>query len=724
MFLPILLISGFISAVNASGLPSGAVVSESVKVPLGFSVLRDSDTCRASRMLPKEVMDGAQICFSSQAWNTWLRLSVNENDLNQLKLFGKWELRVFNQGEQRVFKVHYLNPIKGASDSAVKKRQRPLWEIAQQIVQWIERERMRISDAYANSDSLGIFRRLILDERPSSELVEQHELMRELGFVHLLTPSGLHLYALARWVFFFTQALAFFLGFHFTSARRVSSVITLSAVGWSWALTGFRWGLLRPLMMITVSKSAEILGFNFRRGSSLFLAVIVDCLFELILTWNGAFASFAQGRLHYILAVAGGLLAMENNEHALSSKKFLPEFQLHVRLALGSWFTTAVYDSFMHSGISLATPILSLITVPVLAGWVYPVLCVSTFSEWALQANEAGVHALSTAIEFTTHFIFENNFYYWVPRWALATGAFVSLSFFFLNRQNSLRILFISAALLIRSSVVTFASPIGQRLYARSVEQLDVGQGDAALVTMNERSGTYDFHYGFVDTGSIRAKSFVSWLHFFSERGILNLDFIALTHLDEDHSGAVMKIADLLPIACVVTSERQWGTTRGQHSGQTLKEKKVKPVSWNSGCFPFSYSAPEERKQGISRRPRSNTDMSAVLIPIRSEHGSYDYVSLGDADAKDEIKMLPWLLNLRADTQSFQRSHIPLVFKVSHHGSITSTSGKLLQALRPDEAWLSFGANNRYGHPALQTLEKLESLGIRVQTTVGKSLKR
>ena len=52
-----------------------------------------------------------------------------------------------------------------------------------------------------------------------------------------------------------------------------------------------------------------------------------------------------------------------------------------------------------------------------------------------------------------------------------------------------------------------------------------------------------------------------------------------------------------------------------------------------------------------------------------------------------------------------------------HHGSKYSTTQALLDALRPEEAVISVGADNLYGHPAPETLDRLESAGVRVWRT-------
>jgi len=57
------------------------------------------------------------------------------------------------------------------------------------------------------------------------------------------------------------------------------------------------------------------------------------------------------------------------------------------------------------------------------------------------------------------------------------------------------------------------------------------------------------------------------------------------------------------------------------------------------------------------------------------------------------------------------------VLKVAHHGSKSSSSEVFLDAVSPEVAVIEVGANNWYGHPHQQTLDRLEERGVRVYRT-------
>jgi competence protein ComEC len=66
-----------------------------------------------------------------------------------------------------------------------------------------------------------------------------------------------------------------------------------------------------------------------------------------------------------------------------------------------------------------------------------------------------------------------------------------------------------------------------------------------------------------------------------------------------------------------------------------------------------------------------------------------------------------------SDLLSRYGSQVPsTVLKVAHHGSSSSSSEAMLDAIQARYAVISCGKNNRFGHPSMQTLKRLQDRNI------------
>ena len=57
------------------------------------------------------------------------------------------------------------------------------------------------------------------------------------------------------------------------------------------------------------------------------------------------------------------------------------------------------------------------------------------------------------------------------------------------------------------------------------------------------------------------------------------------------------------------------------------------------------------------------------------------------------------------------------VLVAGHHGASDAVCQELLRAVTPDTVMISVGEGNRYGHPAQDTLQRLESFGCQILRT-------
>ncbi|MGH7308278.1 MAG: DNA internalization-related competence protein ComEC/Rec2 [Candidatus Rokuibacteriota bacterium] len=206
---------------------------------------------------------------------------------------------------------------------------------------------------------------------------------------------------------------------------------------------------------------------------------------------------------------------------------------------------------------------------------------------------------------------------------------------------------------------------------------LDVGQGDAIVVeTPDGRALLVDAGPGGplrLDTGERVVAPFL-WNH-----GFLALAAALTTHDDQDHAGGMPAVRRRFAIAEEWTSPGPGG------------------VRWIGGV-PLLRMAPAAEPA----TPRRN-DQAVVL---RIEHGLASFLLAADVTAAAERELL-------ATTHPLQAT----VLKVAHHGSRHSSTAEFLAAVRPAFAVISVGPRNGYGHPAPETLARLQDIGARVYRT-------
>lgn len=229
---------------------------------------------------------------------------------------------------------------------------------------------------------------------------------------------------------------------------------------------------------------------------------------------------------------------------------------------------------------------------------------------------------------------------------------------------------------------------------------IDVGQGDAALVTSPTGKTTL------IDGGP--RKSSAALVRFLTGHTHGPLDLILLTHRHEDHLGG-------LPAAIREVGARQFldaptphpGTAyaallRALESGRVVVRQATlgRRIDLGGGATMTLIGPPDPPIVG------SRSDVNANSVVARISYGRFAVLFAGDAEAPTEA----WLLASGADLRAS-------VLKVPHHGSRYASGVRFLRAVGARIAVISAGAGNDYGHPAPPTLARLARAGATVYRT-------
>ena len=245
------------------------------------------------------------------------------------------------------------------------------------------------------------------------------------------------------------------------------------------------------------------------------------------------------------------------------------------------------------------------------------------------------------------------------------------------------------------SASVLFVILFLSTLRPPSVAAVDVGQGQS-IVLISE-SGT-----AVVDCGSLNNnRAGETTAGYLLSRGKRRVDILILTHLHADHANGVSDLMEIMNVELLVLpldSDDDDGLLR---EILTAAERSGARVAFLAGDA--EYMIGSLRLELVA--PIGSGSVNERGIIILGTIGDFDVIITGDVDAAMERRLL-----LRRE---LSRQELLIV---GHHGSRHSTSEEFLDAVEPVVAFISVGQNN-FGHPAEETLERLDASGAVIYRT-------
>ncbi len=223
---------------------------------------------------------------------------------------------------------------------------------------------------------------------------------------------------------------------------------------------------------------------------------------------------------------------------------------------------------------------------------------------------------------------------------------------------------------------------------------IDVGQGDAAW--LNTPDG-WDI---VIDGGpQSYGPTLVSYLE---GQGVTDIEVLILSHPHADHVGGLAAVLQNMHVDKALMSCQDYSSYVYQTFLALLDNKGIAytcvrdgdTFSWGAYISAVAANPPDPPMSG------TGSDINNNSVVLRITYGSIDFLFTGDVESEAEAAIL-----VRAPTLESE------VLKVAHHGSDSSSTAAFLAQVDPEEAVISVGASNPYGHPSGETLERLRSAG-------------
>lgn len=227
------------------------------------------------------------------------------------------------------------------------------------------------------------------------------------------------------------------------------------------------------------------------------------------------------------------------------------------------------------------------------------------------------------------------------------------------------------------------------------VHYIDVGQGDATLITCNDKAMLIDA--GENDQGT-------KIQNYLQKQGITKLDYVIGTHPDSDHIGGLDVVIYKFDCGTILLPDYQKDTNTYDDVINTMKNKNYSNTLPNVGDTyqlsdaNFTIIAPNSYSYGDTT---NNYSIGIIL-----KYGDDSFLFTGDAENEAEEDIVANGIDISAD-----------VYQVGHHGSSSSSTELLLNAVNPKNAVISCGEENKYGHPQAEVLNYFRERGIKVFRT-------
>ena len=231
-----------------------------------------------------------------------------------------------------------------------------------------------------------------------------------------------------------------------------------------------------------------------------------------------------------------------------------------------------------------------------------------------------------------------------------------------------------------------------------TVSFLDVGQGDAIFI--DAPNGNQVLLDGGPDKSVLRQLS--SAMPFYDR----SIDLVALSHPHSDHTIGLVDILFRYSVLGFISSGTKAKTPEYISLKKEVSDLNIKDIVARRGMKIDLGDGAIMDVLLPAEDVASSTPHDGMLV-IKLNYGKTSFLFTGDMEnGLENYLAMSDGKNLKSD-----------VLKVGHHGSRNSTSELFLGLVSPEDAVISVGADNKYGHPANETINILGNFGAQIFRT-------
>ena len=204
---------------------------------------------------------------------------------------------------------------------------------------------------------------------------------------------------------------------------------------------------------------------------------------------------------------------------------------------------------------------------------------------------------------------------------------------------------------------------------------IDVGQGDSTLIELSHNRGTM-----LIDA--------YNCIDFLKSKGIKKIDYLILTHSDDDHIKQASEIIDYYNVKNIMIPYYDDGFN-------------IEGCRLRKGDYFYL----DDVRVNIIAPIRGYEDNNSNSLVLKFNIDGYSFLFTGDMTIQEEDDLIKSNINLKSN-----------VLKVGHHGSKTSSQKDFIRFVNPDYSVISVKRDNYYGLPDLEVVSLLEQTSTVLQT--------
>lgn len=570
------------------------------------------------------------------------------------------------------------------------------YSIYGQFLNQIKMRMMRTLEQISGDDA-GVFQAMILGEKGNLE--EELKIRYQMaGMIHILAISGMHISVLGMGLFQLLKRAG--------TGNGTAGMIALIVLLQYGMLTGGGASAMRAVAMFLLMIGGRILG----RSYDLLTALSVSAI--LLLMDSPAYLNSSSFLLSFgAVAGLGGIAPVfytaVNDEQNKKVKSFLSSLSVQL--------LTLPIMLKIYGEVSLAGLFLNLLVLPT-AG---TVLCsglvgmaVGQFSieaaRWCIVPGRMllllyeKICILVSKVPFCTWIGGSPQIWQCVLYYVLFLTGVILLWIVRDDHRKKKIFLLVCVVFTFLGILLLGYQPKGKL----EITCLDIGQGDCIVVSFPEGQNIL------IDGGSSNKKKIAQYqiLPYLKNRGISRLDAVMVSHTDEDHISGIMELLELIEknlttiqIDALILPDWKEQNTAYQELVQSAEAAGIailKSQEGKSFCFgstKIEFLTPFYEADG--------KDPNEDGMVMRLSYGDFQGLFTGDIGEETEKELLESLGDIE-------------FLKVAHHGSRYSTDQEFLDVVKPEIAVISCSAANTYGHPAAETVKRLNQSGAEVFYTM------